>query len=253
MKAQMNSYKKLCTEFYDIDKPTVPREAFEFFLRYVRNAKGAILEPMCGSGRFLLPLLELGLNVDGVDASSNMLHACRKNGLRRGLNPSLYEQFLQRLELSRRYDLVIIPAGSFCLITDQFQIQESLRRLHAHMMPGATLVLEIERLLPQMPNDETWDGRWVNRSDGAKIVMSWLSHYEETERVSHSLHRYELIKDGQLLEIEWEEFDLRYYEISEFCALLESAGFKAIQILKAYGNSPPDDTDESVVFECMSG
>jgi SAM-dependent methyltransferase len=247
----MNSYKKLCTEFYDIDKPNVPRDAFEFFHRYAQNTTGAILEPMCGSGRFLLPLLELGFSVDGVDASSNMLQACRENGHRCGLNPILFEQFLHQLEIPRRYNLVIIPAGSFCLITDPFQIQESLRRLHAHMMPGATFVLEIERLMPQKPKDEPWGGRWVNRSDGAKIVISWLSHYEPTERVSHSLHRYELIKDGQLLETEWEEFDLRFYETGEFCSLLESAGFKSIRTLEAYGNHTPEDTDGSVIFECV--
>jgi hypothetical protein len=247
----MNSYKKLCTEFYDIDKPNAPTKAFEFYLRYAQQAKGSILEPMCGSGRFLLPLVEQGFSIDGVDASDDMLKACRENGQSRGLTPNLFKQFLYQLELPIRYDLVIIPQGSFCLITDQLEIQESLRRLHAHMVTGATFVLEIERLMPQAPQDEPWSGRWVNRSDGAKIVISQLSHYNPTERISHSLHRYELIKDGQLLETEWEEFDIRFYETGEFSTLLESAGFTAVKTLKVYGNTAPDDTDDGIVFECV--
>ena len=120
----MNSYKKLCTEFYDIDKPNAPADAFEFYLHYAQQAKGAILEPMCGSGRFLLPLLEYGFSIDGIDASDDMLKACRENGHMRRLTPNLFKQFLHQLELPQRYDLGIIPAGSFCLITNPLEIQE---------------------------------------------------------------------------------------------------------------------------------
>ncbi len=246
----MNSYKKLCTEFYDIDKPSAPSDALVFYLRYAQKAKGPILEPMCGSGRFLLPLLEHGFSIDGVDASSDMLQACREKSQQRGLTTKLYMQYLNQLDLPWRYDLVIIPASSFSLITDPLQVQESLRCLHAHMAPGASFVLEIRQLMPQPLQDEPWGGRWVERPDGTKVVFSYLNHYNPTERVSHSLHRYELIRDGRLLETEWEELNIRYYKAGEFSALLEAAGFTAIQIFKAYGNTAPDDTNEDIIFEC---
>src|SRR5882762_1952075 len=119
----MNCSLKLCTEFYDIDKPAAPAGALGLYLRYAEQAKGPILEPMCGSGRFLIPLLEHGFAVDGVDASRDMLQACRENAQRRGLVPVLYEQFLDRLELPQRYHMVMIPAGSFCLITKAGQAE----------------------------------------------------------------------------------------------------------------------------------
>jgi hypothetical protein len=247
----VNSYKKLCTEFYDIDKPHAPTDALEFYLGYAQKAKGSILEPMCGSGRFLLPLLEHGFPIDGVDASANMLQACREAGQRRGLAPVLYEQFMDQLELPKRYHFVMIPGGSFCLLTEAAQAEESLRRLHALMVPGATLILEIVRLMAEPPQSGSWGGRWVERPDGAKIVISGLSQYNAAERVSHSLHRYELIKDGRLLETEWEELDLRYYEAGEVCSLLQAAGFASIQYYQAYGRGVPDDSDESLVFECV--
>ena len=250
-KTSMNSYQKLCTEFYDIDKPNAPADALAFYLRYAQQADGPILEAMCGSGRFLLPLQEQGFSIDGVDASSEMLRACRENGKRRGLIPNVYEQFLHQLDLPRRYQLVMIPAGSFCLITDPAQVQESLHRLHTLMLPGATLVMEIEQLLTHEDSSWPWGGRWVTRPDGAKIVISWLGNFNAQQRISHDLHRYELIKDGQLLETEWEEFDLRFYEIGEFSRLLENAGFTAIKTLKAYADDAPGDKDDTIVFECV--
>ena len=95
----MNSYQTLCTEFYDIDKPNAPEEALNFYLHYAENAAGPIIELMSGSGRFLIPLLERQYDIDGLDASSYMLHACQKSCRKKGLTPTLYEQFLDRLEL----------------------------------------------------------------------------------------------------------------------------------------------------------
>lgn len=61
----LDTYLSLCTQVYDLSKPAPPEEAFRFYREYVMRAKGAILEPMCGTGRFLLPLME-----DGFDGSS---------------------------------------------------------------------------------------------------------------------------------------------------------------------------------------
>ena len=246
----MNSYKRLCTEFYDIDKPNAPEDALDFYLRYAQQANGPILEPMCGSGRFLIPLLKRGFDIDGTDASPYMLQACRDHCQRLGLTPTLHEQFLHELELPRQYGLVMIPAGSFCLITEPTQVRESLKRIHARMLPGAKFVLEIERFKLQASNAWPWGGRWVERADGAKIIISWLGHYNAEERISRNIHRYELIRDGELLETEFEEFNLRFYDPAEFHELLDGSGFKAIKTQKAYAFSAPEETDESLVFEC---
>jgi SAM-dependent methyltransferase len=99
----MNSYKTLCTEFYDIDKPNAPEEALNFYLHYAEKANGPILELMSGSGRLLIPLLERQYDVDGQDASPYMLRACQERCRNKGLTPVLYEQFLDRLDLPRQY------------------------------------------------------------------------------------------------------------------------------------------------------
>jgi len=249
----MNSYRRLCTEFYDIDKPHPPDEAYAFYREHARRAKGPILEPMCGSGRFLLPLLAEGFDIDGMDASSDMLQACRGKAEARGLAPRLYEQFIHELDLPQRYKLVMIPGGSFGLVTDPAQVEESLRRLHSHMYRGGILLLAIERLMPNQPEEEPWGGRWVQRSDGARIVVSWLRHFTPEERVSRSVQRYEVIKDGQLLETEWEELDLRLYEAPEFSILLESTGFTDIQMYGGYDLKPLEPADDTIIYECRRG
>lgn len=47
-------YKKLCAEFYDLDKPTATKDDLDFYLQYCQPGV-TILEAMSGTGRFLLP------------------------------------------------------------------------------------------------------------------------------------------------------------------------------------------------------
>ena len=243
----MNSYRKLCTEFYDLDKPAPPPEALDFYREYARQARGRILEPMCGSGRFLLPLLAEGYAVEGVDASLDMIRACREHGARRGLQPIVHEQFLEQLDLPHRYGLVFIPAGSFGLLTDPRVVSAALARLLAHMESNARLVVEVERLVPFTP--EPWRGRWVERpDDGARIVISQLTRYDAARRVLENVHRYELVRNGQLLETEWEELNVRLYEPAEFGALLSDHGFADVRQLDDAGRSLAGDG--AMLFQC---
>ena len=246
----MNSYQKLCTEFYDTDKPDAPEQAFAFYLPYAEKASGPILEPMCGSGRYLLPLLGRGFDIDGTDASPSMLEACRNKAKQRDLSPNLYEQFLHELDVPRKYALVLIPAGSFALLTDPVQVKESLKRIHDVMLSGATLLLETGQHRAKDSSSWPWGGRWITCADGSKLMISWLGRYDANTGISHSINRYEKFKNGKLLETEYEEFDLQNYDAPEFRPLLEDAGFKDIQMRKAHGPGAPDETDEEIVWEC---
>jgi len=39
----MKTYMKLCTEFYDIDRPSAPADALDFYLHYAQQANSPIL------------------------------------------------------------------------------------------------------------------------------------------------------------------------------------------------------------------
>jgi hypothetical protein len=247
----MTAYKKLCTEFYDLDKPHAPADALDFYLEYAAEAGGPILEPMCGTGRFLLPLQSRGLDVEGLDSSPEMLTACRTRAGILGLSPVLHEQNLVDLSPQRQFGLVFIPSGSFCLLTPEPAVRASLSRIFSAMLPGATFLVEVERLLPREASTSgTWGGRWLERPDGAKLIISWLSQYSAVEGISRSIHRYELVKDGQLLASEYEDFELKFYAPEEFHALLAQAGFSQIQLFKTYERTAPGDADEGLVFAC---
>jgi SAM-dependent methyltransferase len=223
----LDSYRRLCTEFYDLDKPAAPPDALAFYWRRYEAAGGPALEAMCGSGRFLAPFAERGADIDGVDASSEMLAACRDKLASRGLAPGLYRQFLQDLALPRNYRFVFVPAASFVLIPCEDQ-QASLNRLAEHLLPGGELVIE---MLTRDDGDAAADQpeRRVTRPDGSQIVLTVDGSGQ---------YRYDLVRDGVVVESEFERYSWCTRTRAEFYGMLEAAGFSAIESLRPYTGEP---------------
>ena len=250
------TYKSLCTEFYDLEKPEAPLVELSFYIEYAKKAKGIILEPMCGSGRFLLPLLEQGFQVEGIDASSYMLSSLRKKCDRRRLNPLLHETMLQKARLNKKFSLIIIPSGSFCLIHEENDIKEALETMFDLLEPDGKLVFEIEMvtmLSEEKKQCHFWCGRFVKKPDGSMILLSTFPYYDEKTQIDTTICKYELIQKNQIIQTEVEEFCLRLYKAGEIEQFLQNAGFIDIKRYKLYEPSDPSQNDPAIIIECRKG
>ncbi len=69
---KQNYYGSLCTEMYEILHEQAPQDELNFYLSHAEKGK-KILEPLCGSGRFLVPFLKRGFDISGMDLSGEML------------------------------------------------------------------------------------------------------------------------------------------------------------------------------------
>jgi SAM-dependent methyltransferase len=238
---RLNSYKQLCTEFYDLDKPEAPAYALAYYFQLYDAEGGPALEVMCGSGRFLLPFAARGADIDGVDASPEMLAACRKALKQQSLSAALYQQFVEDLDLPRTYRYVFVPGGSFVLIPHADQAN-SLRQLARHMEPEALLALELHT--PAQGNYFTSSGRTerrVTRPDGAQIVLTTQED---------GSYRYDLVKDGAVLASEVETYGWNPRKRREFVAMLEAAGFRSVEAVRPYTATSATDDDGLVVYVC---
>src|SRR5690348_375010 len=108
-----SSYGELSTEVYDLSKPIGHSSGdVDYYRSRLTSCKGRILEAAVGTGRMLIPLLEAGFMVDGMDTSPFMLNVCRAHCASRGLTPQLFTGNMQDFSLPNKYEAVIIPAGS---------------------------------------------------------------------------------------------------------------------------------------------
>ena len=230
----LDAYLSLCTEVYELSKPTPPEDAYAFYRDYAIKANGPILEPMCGTGRFLLPLLEEGLNVHGFDASDDMLEALHTKAKAQNLEPTVWKGFVEDLKRPEKYNLIFIPSGSFCLIIDHVTVKSALKAIYDHLSDDGVFLFEAETL-NAVPQQGIWRGSVWTKPNGQKIILSQLDALQDG--ICTSLYKYELMEAGKSIHTEIEELRVKIYEQDQLMEMLKSTGFKHIRTLKAFDQS----------------
>ncbi|KTC84274.1 class I SAM-dependent DNA methyltransferase [Legionella drozanskii] len=247
---KLDTYQSLCTEVYDLSKPNAPDDAYPFYRSYAMEAKGPILEPMCGTGRFLLPLFEEGFEVHGFDASQPMLERLYVKAETKALKPKVWHGFIEDSNPSNPYQLIFIPSGSFGLITEQADIQKALKTIYDLLDTKGLFVFEAETVHAVPKELGIWRGSRWQKEDGKLILLSQLAMLEGD--VCYSIGKYELIDQNSVTKTEVEEYKIRIYHESSFLLnLLTEVGFNEVRLVKAFDReASPDEADESIVFEC---
>lgn len=236
------AYSTLCTEFYDLTKPTAGPKEIYFYESLIRKAKGPVLEAMCGSGRLLIPLLRKGLNVEGLDNSHCMLESCKKRCDAEKLVVQLYNQSLQNLSLQKKYDIIFIAIGSFQLIPNRNDALSILENLYSAILPEGKLVLEtfipwdsfkenIHGLSLNEKSEEHYFEASVDISDNGKIIHKSQITVNFKEQLEKTKSTYEKWVDKKLIQTEEEEYIVRWYHRYEMALFLQKAGFSSVNII----------------------
>lgn len=248
MDKTLDTYLSLCTEVYELSKPNPPEDAYAFYRDYAMKANGPILEPMCGTGRFLIPLFEEGFDVYGFDASDPMLSVLHAKATPQNLKPTVWKGFVEDLNRPEKYNFIFIPSGSFCLIIDPVQVDKSLKAIYDHLNDGGIFLFEAETM-QAVPQVGIWRGSVWTKQNGQKIILSQLATLQDD--ICTSLCKYELMEAGNIIHTEIEELRVKIYEQDQLMEMLKAAGFKHIRTLKAFDQlSGPANQDESIVYEC---
>ncbi len=246
-----NRYGSIAAEIYDIDKPFGALPDTAFHLERLAGLAGPILEPACGSGRTLVPLLRAGLDVTGFDPSPEMLAQCRTRCGELGFAPDLSRQRFEDFAYDRAFAAIVIPAGSFTLIDDFAVAMAVLRRFHDHLAPGGLLIIDIQSIssLAGSGDDRrSWTGRNGDllTLEGKRLKTDWLA-----QRVEYQI-RYERWRDNALVECQLEPMAQRYWGREETRMALEACGFGEIAFIGGYDRGrAPRSNDRTLTVEAV--
>ena len=246
---QLTTYGKLSALEYALSNAKPPEDAFAFYLAHYEPGSGPVLEPMCGAGRFLIPFLQRGIEIDGMDASPHMLAVCQQRCTEQGLPVKLYQQLIQELELPQRYGYIFLPDRAISLVYDKVVGLQVLRRLYDHLLPGGKLALDIQTPNLQSFVTGQWQGDWTILPDGSIIVDHVLFQRDENEPILRALSKHELFVDGKQQETELNMYIERFYVQEEFEQMLAAAGFVQIMATQAFTGEAPRQRD-NIAFVC---
>lgn len=207
------------------------------------------LDVGCGTGRLTLDFLQLGIDIDGVDDSPEMLALCRKKARALGLTPNVQRQAMENLDLPRRYRLILVPSSSFQLLTDPDGAAQAMRRFYEHLLPGGWLIMPFMRVGfdangQPIPSEES-TLEVTRPEDGAQVRRWSRSEYDHAAQLEHTQDRYEIIKDGQVIfrEDHSRSPATRDYTQQQAVRLYEEAGFVEIQVTSGFTFDPVQPGD----------
>lgn len=212
-----------------------------------------ILELGCGTGRALLPLVQAGYDVTGIDISPALLDCAASKLKQAGLKAHLVQADL------RTFDLPVKTfAFSFCTSNtlmhfttpaDQIAV---LRNVARHLRPGGRLFIDLFNpdLVRLFAVDGLTElaGHWQDEQSGAEVLKWCVRKVDPAEQLQETTFIYEeIFPDGRTQRTIC-PFTLRYLWRSEAELMIQVAGLRVEEVWGDFDGAPYTSDSEHLIL-----
>jgi SAM-dependent methyltransferase len=207
-----------------------------FYVDHAVKSGGPVVELAVGTGRVAVPIAQAGIEVIGIDASSEMLAIAGRAAETAGVAHlvDLRVGDLAAPPVSKQVPLVICPFRSLLHMTDE---EDKLRALHAArklLEEDGRFVFDV--FAPSSDDIAETGGRWLEREPGIWERADW----DESARTL----RLSVRSTGSQA-----TFELHWLSAPEWLRLLDLAGFE-VEALYGWFDRLPYTDDEDMIFVC---
>jgi SAM-dependent methyltransferase len=236
---------------YDLVLSDIPYGR-DFYVALARVANGPVLDVACGTGRILLPCLQAGVDIEGLDLFEPMLTRLRGKAASLGLSPRLHQADMSDFSLPRRYGLIMIPFNAFIHnMTQEAQIR-CLKLCRHHLLPGGKLAFDTFfpslEIVGASQNTRVLEGELPHPQTGLPMRMYDTRSFDRVAQVQHSRNELELLDDnGDVQTVHRSEVSSRYIYKQEMALLLRVAGFPRWEIYGDFDRRPLTLENEAMV------
>jgi SAM-dependent methyltransferase len=229
----------------------------DFYVGLAKAAGGPVLDVACGTGRILLPCLQAGVDIEGVDLFGGMLARLREKAADLRLKPQLHQADMASFRLPRRYALIMIPFNAFVHnLTTEDQLA-TLRTCRDHLRPGGLLVF-----------DTYFPGQhWVGAPSGTRELEAEVLHpetglpvrlwdtrtFDRVQQIQYSLNEIELLDgSGKVTAVYPSKTAIRWIYKGEMELLLRTAGFARWRILGGFDGRPVREETDAIIVQAWT-
>ncbi len=237
----MHQYDPIA-HFYHADHASF-EDDIPFYRELARRTGGPLLEAMCGSGRLLVPLVQAGYRVTGIDTSAEMIEIAQEQLAAADLSHAAQ---LAVADICANinggpYALAIVALNSFMHLTSANAQLTALANLHAALKPGGLLALDLfnpnPRLLAEYDNELVFDKQF-NMPDGAVVQKFVAQQIDAAAQINYVSFFYDEMGADGLLRRHTTQFPMRWIYRNELEHLLARAGFALQQVYGSYELDP---------------
>lgn len=247
VESKQNYYGNLCTEMYEILHEKAPQDELDFYLSYAKK-EDKILEALCGSGRFLIPFMEQGFDIFGIDLSVAMLNKLKQ----KAPNAKVFQADILEYSSKNRFDYIFISSGSVSLFTDINLCRKILGKIKEMLTPEGKFVFAVDTVADKCSDDNDYKISVTTKTkEGFDLILKNKNYYDEQSRTQFSQGIYELYNGTVLLQSEYMDFQTHLYEFGEMERLLKEIGFTNVKTYSSFSKDvAADDNCEMFLFEC---
>jgi SAM-dependent methyltransferase len=240
-------------DVYDLVLADIPYGR-DFYVGLAKEAAGPVLDVCCGTGRILLPCLQAGVDIEGVDLYDGMLCRLRKKAEALGLSPRVHQSDMSEFDLPRRYAVIMIPFNAFGHnMTQEAQIR-CLSICRRHLRPGGLLALDTFfpslTIIGAPQETRVLEAEMAHPTTRLPMRMYDTRRFDRVAQEQHSINELEVLDaDGRVQQVHRSEMRLRYVFKHEMALLLRAAGFARFEIYGDFDRRPLIREDDAMVVE----
>ena len=244
--------------YYDLDLVSDPGD-LPFYLDLAASSGGKVLELAAGSGRVAVPLAAAGHDVTAVDNEAAMLDRARTSWTRANQGNgslALIEHDLTTLNLSARFDLVILALNSLLLLDHTAQ-ERALKVMRAHLAPKGRAVVDV--WLPSRADLELYDGRhqldWIRTDPETKerVAKTTVARFDAVGNTAELTTTYDVEGDRAPARTTGRRDTITFIGGTDLLALARSAGLEPESVLGDYAGTAWSEASERVVLIGRAG
>jgi SAM-dependent methyltransferase len=244
---------RLLARLYDWEHDEF-RADTDLYVQLARRSGGPVLELACGTGRVLAPLVEVGLEIVGVDRSEAMLERARARLARSPQRVCLVQADLSRdfdaRIPERRYGLIILALDALGLLAGVTEQLRLLRRLRLRLAPHGMLALDVVHVAPLFDEPQglpVLQHAGEDEESGASVIKWMVRRLLPATQQIDLLSIYDLTWSGGETRRLTEPLALRYFSRYELEHLLARAGLEVEAMCGDYELSELGDESPRIV------
>jgi SAM-dependent methyltransferase len=190
-----------------------------------------ILEPACGTGRVLLPLIEAGHDCAGFDINPAALAYLRDRLRRRALQAQLLEADMADFSIrGARFDAAVCTVDTFRHLLSEEQALAHLACVAKHLRRGGLYLLAMQLLPPGGYSEQI--SRWRDVRGDLRLHTTISVLGIDRRRREERLSIVYTAESARALEKHRFTYSLRTYTVRQFLNLLSKA--PGLELAEAY-------------------
>jgi SAM-dependent methyltransferase len=160
-------------QLYDIAFSWDTSEEVDWLLLRLGDDCTTVLEPACGSGRFLVAFGRRGIDAVGIDNSPAMVQLANER-LRAERLPGLAALAdMTAFDLGRLFDGAFCPVDSLAYLLDASQLIRHLDCVAKYLRPGSRYLVQLELRNPVDPWSGVRPSIWEAEREGIRVRTTW--------------------------------------------------------------------------------